>query len=95
MDAVIQRNLGDPALAQAMAANGRKIDRPVSNVRRFVVRYSVRSCEGVVTVTVGADWAASQEASRRAAGWACRNLPGMAADTLEVAEGKVVLLVGS
>ena len=78
-----------------MAANGRKIDRTVGNVRRFVVRYAVPSGEGVVTVTVGTDWVASQEASRRAAGWARRNLPGMAADTLEVAEGKGVLLVGS
>ena len=95
MHAVIQRNPGGPALAQAMAANGRKIDRTVSNVRRFVVRYAVRSGDGVVTVTGGADGAASQEASRRAAGWARRNLPGMEADTLEVAEGKIVLLVGS
>src|SRR6476619_1320813 len=87
---VIRRYEGADQLADALVARRPEVEALISGVPGFGSYQALRSGSTLVTITVAADQAGTQESSRRAAGWVQESVPGLDL-TPVITEGEVIL----
>jgi hypothetical protein len=94
MYASIRRYTGiAPGLFDEVARRHTEIEAVMKQVPGLAGWYLIRTAEGMTTVTLCADEAAAQESVRLAVGWVRENMPTLAANPPDIANGEVVLRV--
>jgi hypothetical protein len=91
MHAVIRRYTGAVALIEELDRKRQEVERLIATVPGFVAYHAVRIGDTLVTVSVCADRAATDETTRRAAQWLGDALPAGAVGAPEVTGGEAFL----
>jgi hypothetical protein len=83
--------VGNPGLADSLAARGNEIVDVVSGASGLRAYYLIRAGSDTISVTVCNDEAGAQQTNELAASWIRENMPDAASSPPEVAVGEVVL----
>jgi hypothetical protein len=95
MYASVRRYTGvDPRLFDELERHRRGLEATLGAVPGFRSWFSVRTDEGLTTVTLCEDRAGADASVRAAASWVSENIPTMIAGAPVVSNGEVVLQIG-
>jgi hypothetical protein len=88
--AVVRRYKGATALFDELSHREQDVRDVIQGTPGFVAYYLVRSGDGGASITVCQHQSGTSESSRRAADWIRQNVPNLAGDPPEIAEGEVM-----
>jgi hypothetical protein len=96
MYASVRRYKGvDPRAFDEATRNRQSLEATMRKAPGFRAWYLIRTSDGLVTVTLCDEQAGAEESVRLAGSWLRDTIPGMVPNPPEVANGEVVLQLGS
>jgi hypothetical protein len=95
MHAVVRRYKGASQLFDQLQQRRTDVEDVIRGVPGLRAYYLIRTGDGGASITVCDDRAGTQESTQRAANWIRDNVPAAAGSPPEVAEGEVIVQLGS
>ena len=90
MYATIRRYVGNPGLADELAARRDEVKAGIEPVQGFRKYFLIKSGDGTASITICDDEAGAEESNRAAAAWIKENMPEVATSPPEITAGEVV-----
>ena len=90
MYATIRRYVGNPGLADELAARSEEVKGVIEPVQGFRKYFLIKSGDDTASITICEDQAGAEESNRAAAAWIQENMPEVATAPPEITAGEVV-----